>query len=307
MEGDITGPGWLSFSWSISSQRKVDRLIGMLGSKEIMAITGNTTWQDKRLWIPAGQHTVRWSYEKDVIACSAADGGWVDNVSFTAALPAPAVTCPPVPGAIAGQAWTLASTAHPGPVTWEADGSLPDGLSFDAVTGKITGTPLRSGAFPVTVRATNEGGTGECRITITVREPFDVWAAQFGHPEGEAGALLDNDRDGIPALLEYAAGTNPTSAADGPAATPFMHDNDLLGGVSFHFQRRSDRPDLTWLVEASPNMKTWTPVVKISAAHGITVIEPGYTVSQGPVDPVIVSLPGGSASGYVRLLVSGDR
>lgn len=307
MEGDIGGPGWLSFSWAVSSQRKYDRLIGMLDSKEIMAISGNKTWQDQRLWIPDGQHTVRWSYEKDVIACSDADAGWVDNVLFIAALAAPAVTCPPVPGAIAGQAWSLAFTAQPGPVTWEADGSLPDGLSFDAATGKISGTPLRSGAFPINVRATNEGGSGECKFTITVREPFDVWAAQFGLPEGEAGALLDNDHDGIPALIEYAAGTNPTSVADGPGAIPYMHDNDLLGGVSFHFRRRTDRPDLTWLVEASSDMQTWTPVVKISAANGITVIEPGYSVPQGPVDPIIVRLPGGSASGYLRLVVSGDR
>ena len=309
LEGDITGPGWLSFSWAVSSQRKYDRLVGMLDSKEVMAITGVKSWQDQRLWIPAGQHTVRWSYEKDVISCSASDAGWVDHVFFTAALPAPAVTCPPVPGAIAGQAWTMNFGAAPGPVTWDIAGSLPDGLSFDAAIGKITGTPLRSGAFPFTVRATNEGGSGECVITITVRTPFDVWAAQFGHLEGESGALLDNDHDGITALLEYAAGTNPTSAADGSAAIPFILDNGFIGGVSFHFPRRADRPDLTWLAESSADLQTWTPVVKISPANGITILAPGYTAAQGVADPcVIVGLPTSPAPvGFLRVVVSGDR
>ena len=180
-------------------------------------------------------------------------------------------------------------------------------LSFDAFTGKISGTPLRSGAYPVTVRATNEGGPGECKITITVREPFDVWAAQFGHPEGEAGAVLDNDHDGASALLEYAAGTNPSSGADGTDATPFMLRDAL--GTSFHFQRRTGRPDLTWLVEFTANLQTWKPVVKISAANGITVLEPRYSAAQGGSDPcVIVRLAGKPApAGFLRVVVFGDR
>ena len=49
-----------------------------------------------------------------------------------------------------------------------SSGTLPTGLSLDAVTGLITGTPSSAGVTNVTVSATNYIGTGTAALVITV-------------------------------------------------------------------------------------------------------------------------------------------
>ena len=41
------------------------------------------------------------------------------------------------------------------PLTWELEGDLPPGLTFDASKGKITGTASKNGAFPLRIKACN--------------------------------------------------------------------------------------------------------------------------------------------------------
>lgn len=54
------------------------------------------------------------------------------------------------------------------PITWSIiGGTLPAGLSLNATTGAITGTPTATGARSFTVRATNLAGKDERALTIT--------------------------------------------------------------------------------------------------------------------------------------------
>lgn len=55
------------------------------------------------------------------------------------------------------------------PITWSVTaGALPTGLSLNAGTGALTGTPTASGAFSWTVTATNTAGTADQAATATV-------------------------------------------------------------------------------------------------------------------------------------------
>ena len=49
-----------------------------------------------------------------------------------------------------------------------AASGLPAGLTLNAATGQISGTPTATGTYPVTVSATNAAGTAQATLTVTV-------------------------------------------------------------------------------------------------------------------------------------------
>jgi hypothetical protein len=84
-------------------------------------------------------------------------------LSVSAALP---------PGTV-GTAYDASATAAGGtsPYTWSATG-LPAGLTLDATSGAITGTPASAGSFPVGVTATDAyGQSATAQTTIAVSAP----------------------------------------------------------------------------------------------------------------------------------------
>ena len=66
-----------------------------------------------------------------------------------------------------GVAFSYQITASNGPTSFGASG-LPAGLSVNAMTGLISGTPIVGGMFNANVTATNAGGTGMAALTITL-------------------------------------------------------------------------------------------------------------------------------------------
>jgi prepilin-type N-terminal cleavage/methylation domain-containing protein len=73
------------------------------------------------------------------------------------------VTTSSLPAATQGSAYstTLAATGGTGPLTWTVTGALPAGLTFDAASATISGTPTVTGTFPVTIQASDGLGSGD--------------------------------------------------------------------------------------------------------------------------------------------------
>ena len=101
---------------------------------------------------------------------SASNGGGTANAALTiTVLPGPpAITSPLAASGTATIPFSYQITASNNPTSFSASG-LPPGLSVNASSGYITGSPTVGGTFNATIGATNSGGTGSATLVITIQ------------------------------------------------------------------------------------------------------------------------------------------
>lgn len=86
----VTGPGTLTFWYATSTEVGGDWLsIPPFGSFSTTWGGDLMVWTSETLTIPAGPHTLEWTYQKDSSGSGGSDAVWLDQMTFTpAALPA---------------------------------------------------------------------------------------------------------------------------------------------------------------------------------------------------------------------------
>jgi hypothetical protein len=77
----VTGPGTLTFWWKVSSETNSDWLRFYLDGSQQTAISGEVSWQQQTVTIPAGTHNLSWNYWNDGSGVGQ-DCGWLDQVQF---------------------------------------------------------------------------------------------------------------------------------------------------------------------------------------------------------------------------------
>jgi hypothetical protein len=90
IETPVTGPGTVSFWWTVSSQAGGDFFRFEIDETIQNQISGhsagnNIPWAQQTYNVPAGQHMLRWRYIKNEAVIDGLDACWLDSISYTPA------------------------------------------------------------------------------------------------------------------------------------------------------------------------------------------------------------------------------
>jgi hypothetical protein len=88
IETPVTGPGTVSFWWTVSSELNGDYFRFEIDQTVHTQISGNSSgnnlpWAQQTFNVPAGQHMLRWRYIKNEAATDGLDACWLDQISYT--------------------------------------------------------------------------------------------------------------------------------------------------------------------------------------------------------------------------------
>jgi len=269
----------------------------------------------------AGTPTTAGSYSVTAVVIDSTSTRQTANQTFTITINPPlSIQCSSAAGTV-GVAYSGASCSASGgtsPYTFSA-GGLPPGLSMNASTGAITGTPNTAGSYSVAATVTDSAAptkqTDSQQFTITITTPQQVTLSQI------SGNSLPNQvelsltfaqaapNDEGTLSLSFAADpsvTNiPADYVDPSAGFPVSGSNDTALTTSFTVPASTATQASVQFAEGTV-AGTWTvTMTALKDADGTPVLPnpaPTITVSVQPAAPVIevgtVQITGVTSNGF---------
>ena len=182
---------------------------------------------------------------------------------------------------------------------WRKDGSVLNGETANRL---LLGDFQADDVGSYTCTVTNDVGTATSQLIIlSLSDAYSEFASDYGlNPLTTGAPGFDFDKDGVPNLLEYLLGGNPTLPSTGllPAITKAPGSNNLV----FTYKREIAATGVTQVIEHSTSLSSaWT--LAVHGAGGVTIVTtpvPGDATSE----QVTVTIPSTSTSRFVRLRAS---
>jgi uncharacterized repeat protein (TIGR02543 family) len=206
---------------------------------------------------------------------------------------APSITTSSLPDGKVGEAYSQILTATgTTPITWSIIGALPDGLSLNKDTGKISGTPTAAGSSTFTVKATNSAGsdTKELSITITKDAPAEHTVTVTTEGGGTASA----------SPAKAAAGTEITLTAM-PNEGYHLKEWQVISGNVTIKDNKFTMPDSEVEIKAifeedAPPVPTDPAKPNISVTGTYTYNGSVHTATVNGYDPATMDISGNTAT-----------
>ena len=189
--------------------------------------------------------------------------------------------------------------------------NLPNGVTYDPTTKKISGTPTvtdwtsteETREFTVTVEAKDEAGnTSTKTFKITVQRDTD----RDGTPDVTD---TDDDGDGYPDTEEAAGGTDPKDPASKPTTsiTPISDQTVVEGNSISEITVTVDNPNTTVTVSNLPNGVTYNPTTKkITGTPAITDWTPTEETREITVTVTATDTAGNPTTSTFKITVQRD-
>jgi cyclophilin family peptidyl-prolyl cis-trans isomerase len=167
--------------------------------------------------------------------------------------------------------------------------SSSTGVATASLSGtNLSLTPVAPGASTISLQVTDlDGNQLQVPLTfqVTVNNTLSNWATTEGLTSGQNGPTDDPDLDGRKNLLEYALMSSPGTANGSaePALNTVTDGADKKATITFKVRKFAA---LTYTVEGSSNLTTWTPVWTSTSGFAV----PAVSASVNNADHTLVTI-----------------